>query len=85
MQSKTSSCKLTVFRKDITRFAPVWVGWGLFLSLLVLTMGDNDPDFWFPSNIASAIQIMGIFTCGYALLTAQTLFGDLSYTVFCAE
>ena len=83
MQLRISSCKRTVFRKDLTRFAPLWVGWGLFLGLLIMTMGDNDPDFWFPSNIGTAIQVMGIFTCVYGLLAAQALFGDLFASRLC--
>lgn len=83
MKLRISSCKATAFRKDLTRFAPVWIGWGLFLGLILLTMSDDSMDFWFPSNIASSIQVMGIFTCGYALLTAQMLFGDLFSSRMC--
>lgn len=83
MKLRISSCKATAFRKDLTRFAPVWIGWGLFLGLILLTMSDDNMDFWFPSNIASSIQVMGIFTCGYALLTAQMLFGDLFSSRMC--
>lgn len=83
MTLRISSCKKTAFRKNLSRFAPVWVGWLLFLSLILLTMSDDDMDFWFPSNIASSIQVMGIFTCGYALLTAQMLFGDLFSSRMC--
>ena len=83
MKSRTLSCKKTAFRKDITRFAPVWGGWLLFLLLILLTMSADEADFWFPSNLANSLQVMGVFTCGYALLVTQVLFGDLYNSRMC--
>lgn len=83
MKLRISSCKRTAFWKDVTRFAPVWVSWLLFLILIMLTMADDDLFFWFPSNIANSLQVMSIFTCGYALLVTQTLFGDLFKSRMC--
>ena len=83
MKLRISSCKKTAFWKNVTRFFPVWLGWLLFRGLILLTISDEDMDFWFPSNIASTLQVIGIFTCGYALLVAQILFGDLFSSRMC--
>ena len=76
MKSKTSSSNRTVFKKDITRFAPVWIAYTLFLLVMLLLLAE-DMDYWTTANIGYDITVMGAVTCGYGLLTAQLLFGDL--------
>ena len=83
MKLRISSCKRTVFRKDVVRFAPVWGGWLVFLGLILLTMAADGSNYWFPSNLANSLQIMSVFTCGYALLVTQVLFGDLFNSRMC--
>lgn len=84
MQLKTSSCKWAAFRKDISRFSPVWLGYILVMGLvLILMLGDGDLSYWYHSNLASSIMVMAVLNCGYALVTAQMLFGDLFNTRLC--
>lgn len=71
MKLKTSFFDVTVFKKDITRFAPLWV-----LYLIVGFM------HFFRSGIRaevleSMISRAGFLSFLYAMLTAQLLFGDL--------
>ena len=83
MKSRTSSSKVTALRKDVTRFAPLWVLYivGAFLGLLmVLDLYDNITT---PRRIASSIAFMGVVNMIYALLAAQLLFGDLFSSRMC--
>ena len=71
MKIKTSFFEGTVFKKDVTRFAPLWV-----LYLIVGFM------HFFRSGIRaevleSMISRAGFLSFLYAMLTAQLLFGDL--------
>lgn len=78
MQSKTSCCNKAVIRKDITRFAPVW---GLYILCLLmgifLMAGPEERAYVFPRDLMNLPQVMALVNCGYALLVAQLLFGDL--------
>lgn len=82
MKSRTSSSNWTVFKKDITRFAPVWIVYTLCLLMGLLLLAE-DMDYWTTANIGYSLTIMGAVTCGYGLLTAQLLFGDLFNTRMC--
>lgn len=73
---------MTVFKKDITRFAPAWIGYTLVLLICLMLMAE-DSEYWTVRNMASSMSLMGVATCGYALLTAQLLFGDLFNTRMC--
>ena len=77
MKSRTSSCKRTALRKDLTRFWPVWVGYLLFLALLQVILSNDDLTYWYAANLGESISLMGIFSGIYALVVAQMLFGDL--------
>lgn len=77
MKSRTSSSDLTIFRKDITRFAPIWLAWTAVLLFVWYLMYDMDADptgnyAYFHScfgNWASAV---------YGFVVAVNLFGYLS-------
>lgn len=83
MKSKRSYSKLTTFKKDITRFAPVWA---LYLIGLMLTMFES---FNFGTydrigrNMGDLISSFGIVNLIYAGLIALMLFGDLYNTRMC--
>lgn len=82
MKSRISFFNKTVFKKNLTRFAPAWGLYtvGLLLALVSLIDGGSR---WFASNLCDFVQIMCIFTPCYALLCAQLLFGDLYNTRMC--
>ena len=83
MKSRTSSFNLTVFKKDWTRFAPVW---GCYLILLVLgrvgLLGENHA-YYRIQTIENLINVMAWVNLLYAALVAQLLFGDLYNSRLC--
>lgn len=84
MKSKTSFCNGTVLRKNLTRFAPVWILYTLCLLLGMAMMYFSDDDsFWFASNMGELIQYSSIINLIYAPLVAMLLFGDLYNTRMC--
>ena len=86
MRSKTSSCNAMALRKDLTRFAPVWVLYTLCLILglfLLYTDRNNYRDYYFANNMSQLLPVMGVVNLLYALLVAQLLFGDLFNSRMC--
>lgn len=83
MPSKTSFFNKTTFRKDLTRFFPLWGLYALCL-LLGLTLITNDEEkYWVANNFANLMPGMAIVNLIYALVTAAVLFGDLYNTRMC--
>ncbi len=83
MKSGTSFCNGPVLRKNLARFAPLWGGYILCLLLGTLLLVANDLQFWFAANIGQMCSGMAVMNLGYALLTAQILFGDLYNSRMC--
>ena len=77
MKSKTSFFNGAAFKKDMTRFAPLWGGYILCLMLGLFLMAQSGLHYDFASNLGECIQVMGLVNCGYGLLVGQLLFGDL--------
>ena len=72
MKSRTSFFNLTVLKKDITRFAPVWGLYTVFTLLYVLGLWDDG--FY---SAAETFMVMGAVNLVYGGLCALVLFGDL--------
>lgn len=84
MKSRTSFFSWAAFRKDITRFAPVWALYTVFLMMcLALLITNNTKGYNFSYTLAASISMMPIANICYALLCAQLLFGDLYNTRMC--
>lgn len=87
MQSKTSFFNKTIYKKNLTRFAPVWGLYTLCLTLgvvLLYTNGGAMKQFHFAKNyINDMFAIMAVVNLGYALIVAQLLFGDLFNSRMC--
>ena len=83
MKSKTLSCKLTAFQKDLTRFWPVWAGYIFCLAIAQLMFSSDDLTYWYAANMGESIAVMGLVNAIYALVVAQTHFGDLFNTRMC--
>ena len=86
MQSKTSCFNKTVFKKNLTRFAPVWVLYLLCLLLSMMMLYSNDGDgqgYWFADNMSEMIQLMAFGNLIYAPLVAMLLFGYLYNSRMC--
>ena len=90
MRSKTSCFNKTVFKKNLTRFAPVWALYTICLMVgLFLLYTDGGAaasfsrQFSFVKNMAELVNAMAVINLGYALLAAELLFGDLFNSRMC--
>lgn len=72
----------TAFRKNVTRFAPVWILYTLGL-LALLPLAYDTSKYWAFRNQTQLPQVMGVVNLLYALLVAQLLFGDLFNSRMC--
>lgn len=80
MLSKTSCFNKTVYKKDLSRFAPAWGVYLLCLILGVTIMYVDDSSarsFWFAVRMGNLISFMSVVNLFYAPIVAQLLFGDL--------
>ena len=81
MKSRTSFFNITAFRKNITRFAPVWALYTIYLLLVLLTVGFSPADLaW---DLTKAIGPMTWVNFAYAGICAFFLFGDLFNSRLC--
>ena len=87
MKLRTSFCNPTLLRKNITRFSPVW---GIYQLCLLVGLGlmymdgrRGTVNFWFASNMAQCIQVMGLVNLFFAPMVAYLLFGDLFNSRMC--
>jgi len=84
MKLKTSFFEPTILKKDITRFAPIWALYTLFSLLVVLLLGESDPEpARFANNASEIFLSMGVVNFIYAPLAALFLFGDLFKSRMC--
>ena len=91
MRAKTSFFNKTVFKKNLTRFAPVWVVYALGLCILIIMQYSNETSFseynkllGFVRSFASdMVAVSMLWNLAYALLAAQLLFGDLYNSRMC--
>lgn len=78
MKSKTSFFNGTLFKKNMARFAPLWLLYTLCLLLgMTLMYMEDGMDFWFGNRMGELIQYSGIINLIYAPVAAILLFGDL--------
>ena len=82
MKSRTSSCK-TAFRKDLTRFWPVWAAYILCLLIVQVIQSNDDLNYWYAANMGECTSVMGLVNFGYGFLVAAVLFGDLFVPRMC--
>ena len=85
MKLRTSFFDKTVFRKDITRFAPLWAIYfigGMMVMLNVVDSAGNN-GYYAASNVGQTISYLAIINLVYAGLAAQLLFGDLYNSRLC--
>ncbi len=85
MKSRTSFFDLTVFRKNVTRFAPIWSVFLIYLLIQLMSVVSNVS--YFENEIANtlAIYLQGnsVISFVYALACGLFLFGDLYSTKLC--
>lgn len=85
MKLRTSFFDKTVFRKDITRFAPLWAIYFIGGLLIMLNVADSTGQngYYAASNVGETISYLAIVNLIYAGLAAQLLFGDLYNSRLC--
>lgn len=83
MKSRTSFCNGTVFKKNLTRFAPVWVVYTIFLLLYMTTTLSLGSEYRVALNAADVIPYMAVVNLLYAFAVAVMLFGDLFNARMC--
>lgn len=86
MRSKTSCFNYSVFKKNLTRFAPIWGLYTLCLVLgiaLIYQAGGTEKRFHNVENLSTLPQIMTMVNLVYAPVVAQLLFGDLYNSRMC--
>lgn len=84
MKLKTLSSKLTFFRKDITRFAPLWALYLIGMMLVFFEAGASQYyDIFAYAVIPDLVGYFGVINLAYAGLCAMLLFGDLFQTRMC--
>lgn len=76
MKLRTSFFNRTVFCKDLTRFFPVWAIY-MVIGLIVACSNLGHPYHEEARYWQNSLGGMGIILCGYALLVAQLVFGEL--------
>ena len=76
MKSRTSFFNLTAFRKNITRFAPVWALYTVFLLLVLFAIGGQEAGF-IARDVAYITRLAGVGNLIYAGVVTLCLFGDL--------
>lgn len=85
MKLKTSCCKVTLLKKDLSHFFPFWILYVICLGAGLLSMTRNGLDrSMFVIRMAQSVRYMAIVNFGYALLAAQLLFGDLYDSRLCS-
>lgn len=83
MKSRTSFSKLTPFKKDITRFAPIWA---LYLIGILLVLMQETGYYGYSQlarELPGFIMAFGIVNLIYAAICAVMLYGDLYNTRMC--
>lgn len=86
MQSRTSFFNGAVFRKNLTRFAPVMALDTLLLVIMIMLAwsrpGENR-GYYFIDQVSGLISIMGYVNLIYGAVVAQLIFGDLFNSRMC--
>lgn len=87
MRSRTSFFNKQLYRKNLTRFAPVFLLYilSLFMGLLLMYQDDREMarSFWFASRLADSIQAMALVNLFFGAVMAMLLFGDLFNSRLC--
>jgi len=81
MKSRALFFNKTVFKKNITRFAPVWALYSAMLLMITLIMASDAS--YFVNDLADSLVPFAIINCVYAPICAMLLFGDLYNSRMC--
>ena len=84
MKSRTSFFDAATFKKDITRFMPLWALYTVFLLLAMLSAGSGTSYYSHPARtLNSSLGVLTLANLLYGALSAQLLFGELFNSRLC--
>lgn len=83
MKLRTSYFNLSVLKKDITRFAPLWGLYTVFTVIFVILSAMDRDAAYFANNASDFMQLLGPVNLVYAGICAMLLFGDLFNSRLC--
>ena len=87
MQSRTSFFNGAVFRKNLSRFAPVMALDTLLIVIMIMMVwsrtGVDNRSYYFFNNVGGLFNLMGMVNLVYAAVVAQLIFGDLFSSRMC--
>lgn len=84
MKSKISFFNKTAFKKDVTRFAPIWILYTVCMILgVVMLFQDSVNGYIFQRSLCCLPASMNVINFFYAVIVAQLLFGDLYSSRMC--
>ena len=83
MKSRTSFFNATVYRKNLTRFAPAWAIYTIILLLYALPVITMSEEYYRCSNAKDMFEPMIVVNLIYAGVLAILLFGDLFTARLC--
>ena len=83
MKSRTSFFNATLYRKNFTRFAPIWAIYGIILFLYFSVIAGLGSHYTRCLNGADMAVVMAFVNLVYAGVLAMFLFGDLFNTRHC--
>ena len=85
MKSRTSFFNLAIYKKDVTRFAPLWILYTaitMLIMLSVLGMSGRDTNY-LTDAVGQSIAPLSILNLFYGIIAAQLLFGELFNSRLC--
>lgn len=87
MRSRTSSCNRTLLKKDLTRFAPLWLGWCLMFLVGIWLTYDLGADLTAGNRSAysSFLSVFALASFFYGFACAAALFGGLHKKTECVS
>ena len=83
MKSRTSFFNKTLYRKNLSRFAPVWAVYTIILLLYLSVIAGLGSDYRASRSGADMAQVMSIVNLIYAGVLVNFLFGDLFSSRHC--
>lgn len=83
MKSRISCFEKTTFKKDVTRFAPLWAIYLIVGILIVMSMLTDYSAGAAAQKLARMVGVFSTINLVYACVVAQLLFGDLFQSRMC--
>ena len=80
MKLRTSFFNLSAMKKDITRFAPVWALYTVFMLMTLFLLGSDGMHAHFAADSPYIMMAMGVVNLVFGGISALLLFGDLFQT-----